>query len=127
MAISQKRSKRKSTGGLYHTAGSKEKANLGSLPTLTKVGKDKVQKIRVLGGNTKARLLFSETINIADTKTKKVTKETIVSVDDNPANRNYIRRNIITKGAVVILKSGKKAKVTSRPGQSNVLNGVIVN
>lgn len=126
MAISQKRSKRKSTGGVYHSAGSKKKSNLGSLPTLTKVGADKVQKARVLGGNIKSRLLFSESINVADPKTKKVSKDVIVSVEDNPANRNYIRRNIITQGAVVVLKSGKKAKITSRPGQSNVLNGVIV-
>lgn len=126
MAILQKRSRRKASGGLYHTTGSKKKANIGNLPTLTKVGATKTLKLRVLGGNTKTRLLFAETINVADPKTKKVTKDTIVTVQDNPANRNYIRRNIINKGAVVALKSGKKAKITSRPGQSKVLNGVLV-
>lgn len=126
MAILQKRSRRKATGGLYHSSGSKKKANIGNLPTLTKIGPTKTQSLRVLGGNTKTRLLLAEEINVADPKTKKVTKDIAVSVDSNTANRNYIRRNIITKGAVVVLKSGKKAQITSRPGQSKVLNGVLV-
>lgn len=44
---------------------------------------------------------------------------------ENPANIHYVRRNIITKGAVVDTSVGK-VKITSRPGQSGSLSGVKV-
>jgi len=125
MAISQKRSKRKNTGGRYKNSFSKKKAHNGSEPVLTKIGSLKLKILRVLGGNKKAKTMFVEEVNVADAKGK-VSKDVVVNVVDNTANRNYIRRNIITKGAVVELKSGKKAKITSRPGQGKVLNAVLV-
>jgi small subunit ribosomal protein S8e len=36
-----------------------------------------------------------------------------------------VRRNIITKGAVVDTSVGK-VKVTSRPGQHGIINGIII-
>ena len=125
MAISQKRSKRKSTGGRYKNSFSKKKAHNGSNPILTKIGSLKVKVLRVLGGNEKYKTMFAEEVNVANAKGK-IQKDIIVNVVDNSANRNYIRRNIITKGALVELKSGKKAKITSRPGQEKVLNAVLV-
>lgn len=126
MPISQERSKRKSTGGRYKDVFSKKKAHNGGIPTLTRIGELKEKLVRVLGGNKKNKLLFSQEVNVADPKTKKVTKDIVVNVEDNTANRNYIRRNILTKGAVIELKSGKKAKITSRPGQSKILNAVLL-
>lgn len=126
MAISQQRSKRKNTGGRYKNAFSKKKAYNGSNPTLTRIGALKTKVLRVLGGNKKVKTMIAEEVNVANPKTGKVTKEVIVNVVENSANRNYIRRNIVTKGSVVELKSGKKAKITSRPGQSIVLNAVLV-
>ena len=41
----------------------------------------------------------------------------------NDANPNYIRRNILTKGAVVDTDKGH-VKITSRPGHDGILNGV---
>jgi len=125
MAISQKRSKRKNTGGRYKNSFSKKKAHNGSNPILTKIGSLKVKVLRVLGGNEKYKTMFAEEVNVANAKGK-IQKDIIVNVVDNSANRNYIRRNIITKGALVELKSGKKAKITSRPGQEKVLNAVLV-
>ncbi|RLF79472.1 30S ribosomal protein S8e, partial [Thermococci archaeon] len=42
-----------------------------------------------------------------------------------PANRQYVRRNIITKGAIIQTEIGK-AIVTSRPGQDGVVNAVLI-
>ncbi|MFT4326127.1 MAG: 30S ribosomal protein S8e [Candidatus Woesearchaeota archaeon] len=126
MAISQKKSNRKITGGRYKNAFSKKKANNGNTPSLTRVDSEKVQTKRVLGGNLKSRLLSAQKVNVADPKKKTVSVDEIVSVEENDANRNYIRRNIVTKGAVVTLKSGKKAKISSRPGQTKVLSAVLV-
>ena len=46
-------------------------------------------------------------------------------VVENPANPNYARRNIITKGAVIETSAGE-ARVTSRPGQSGQVNAVLL-
>ena len=49
----------------------------------------------------------------------------VLGVIENSANPNYVRRNIITKGAIVETPEGN-AKVTSRPGQDGVLNGILI-
>jgi len=64
-------------------------------------------------------------INVYDPKTKKYSKVEIKTVVENPANRHYVRRNILTKGTIVDTSLGK-AKITSRPGQEAVLNGILV-
>jgi small subunit ribosomal protein S8e len=124
MAISQWRSNRKKSGGRYKRAFSKQKAHNGGVPALTRIGAIKFITLRVLGGAIKHKSLLQENVNVAEGS--KITKDVVVSVVENDSNRNYIRRNIITKGAIVELKSGKKARITSRPGQNKVLNAVIV-
>lgn len=125
MAINQKRSTRKATGGRYKAIKGKAKANLGSVPTLTKLGELKQKFLRVLGGNTKARMLSAEKVSVFDPKTKKHTVENIEQVSENPANRYFAGRNILTKGTIVQTKSGR-VKITSRPGQVATLTGVKV-
>jgi small subunit ribosomal protein S8e len=125
MARSQDQSKRKVSGGRYHTARTKKKSELAGFTTNTKLDpKNKIRSKRVLGGNDKKSLLSTNQINVADKKGK-VTKTEIVNVVENPANPNLVRRNIITKGAIVETKLGK-AKVTSRPGQEAVVNGILI-
>lgn len=87
------------------------------------MGTGTVKRYRVRGGNQKLRILTAQSINVFDpaTKTMKVAK--IVTVRENPANPNYVQRNIITKGALVETDLGL-VKVRSRPGQDGVLNGV---
>ncbi len=92
---------------------------------MTKLEGTRKRSLRVIGGNQKQRLLSSETANILDPKTKKHKVVKIKSVVDNPANRNYIRRNILTKGAVIETELGK-AKITSRPGQQGSVSAVLV-
>ena len=54
----------------------------------------------------------------------------VTCLEENAANKDYTRRNIITKGAVLSAKTpdGKdvKVKVTSRPGQDGVLNAKLL-
>jgi ribosomal protein S8E len=52
-----------------------------------------------------------------------------MDVVENKANKQFVRQKILTKGATVkILLDGKEvtAKITSRPGQSGQVSGVIV-
>ena len=86
--------------------------------------KKNLRKIRTRGGNEKHRLAGDNVINLVDAEGKAQTAE-IFGVIENAANPNYVRRNIITKGAVVDTAAGK-AKVTSRPGQDGVINGVLL-
>jgi small subunit ribosomal protein S8e len=125
MAISQKRSKRKPTGGRYKSKLSKKQFELGSDPTLTKLEPVKRKKIRLPGANQKMRLLSADTANIIDPSTKKHKVVKIKQVVENPANRNYVRRNFLTKGAIIETELGK-AKITSRPGQEGTVNAVLV-
>ena len=64
-------------------------------------------------------------INVYDSKTKKYSKEKIKTIVENNANRHFVRRNIMTKGAVVETAKGK-VKITSRPGQVGVLQGILI-
>jgi len=124
MAISQKRSRRKPSGGLLKRKLLKKRlANKGDIPTLTKVGPTKTKTVRTRGGSKKFRLLSVDTVNLA-TKDK-IIKAKVKTVVDNPADKNYIRRNILTKGAIIETDHGK-ARITSRPGQEKVLNAVLI-
>ena len=62
--------------------------------------------------------------NVFNPKTGKVQLSKVVTVKSNPANPNYVQRNIITKGAIVQTELGV-ARVTSRPGQDGVVNAVL--
>lgn len=125
MAISQFRSKRKSTGGRYKDLRKKRHSEKGSIPTHTKIGAVRKRVDRVRGSNTKSRLLMAEYANIFNPKTNKCVKAKILTATENPANPNYVRRNIINKGAVINTDKGK-AKITSRPGQEGVINAVLI-
>jgi small subunit ribosomal protein S8e len=46
-------------------------------------------------------------------------------VSKNPANKDYERRGVITKGAILETELGL-AKVLSRPGQDGVINAVLI-
>ncbi len=49
----------------------------------------------------------------------------IITVKENPANRHFVRMNVITKGAVVETEDGL-AKVTSRPSRDGTVNAVLI-
>lgn len=125
MVVYQKRSKRKSTGGRYRAFSKKKLANIGSIPTLTKVGKRKIKEIKERGTSIKHVLISADKVNVLNPKTKKSQVTEIVTVVESPANRHFIRRNIITKGTILETKLGK-VKVTSRPGQEGTLNGILI-
>jgi small subunit ribosomal protein S8e len=85
----------------------------------------KRKPIRVRGNNRKSRVLTANTAYVVDPETHKTTKTEIITVVENSANVHYIRRNIMNKGAIINTKIGK-AKITSRPGQSGVINAMLL-
>tara|TARA_Y100000310_G_C20704331_1_gene833679 strand:+ start:8637 stop:9011 length:375 start_codon:yes stop_codon:yes gene_type:complete len=124
MARSQDRARRKPSGGRYHTSRSKKKAELVGFPAMTKVAEKRTRVKRVIGGNVKVSTLGVKNVNVSDKKGK-TQKTEIVNVLENPANPNLVRRNVVTKGAIVETKLGK-AKITSRPGQEGSVTAVLI-
>ncbi|MBS3112541.1 30S ribosomal protein S8e [Candidatus Woesearchaeota archaeon] len=125
MVIVQARSKRKATGGRYKKQIIlKRKYELGRSPSLIKLETSKKKVIRTKGGGSKIRLMSANILNIVGSDGK-FKKTKIISVIENSANKNFVRRNIMTKGAIVETEAGK-AKITNRPGQDGILNGVLI-
>lgn len=125
------KSKRKATGGLRHTLRRKDKnlSQLANSPSNTTIApeKEKRKLYRGKGANIKVKAIEVKKVNLV-LDGKQVIAE-VVSVTKNAANKEYIRRNIITKGAEIKVKyNGKEhlAKVTSRPGQSGIVSAVAV-
>ncbi|MBW3000001.1 30S ribosomal protein S8e [Candidatus Woesearchaeota archaeon] len=125
MVVTHARPKKKVSGGRYKKGKKKRLHEMGRIPSMTKVDERKVKKVRMRGKNLKIKLLSESTANVLDKKTKKFFKAKILSVSENPANRHYVRRNIMTKGTIIETEKGK-AVVTSRPGQDGIVNAVLV-
>lgn len=125
MVVIQARSLRKASGGRNTSTNTKKLAQAGNIPSMSGIGNKRVRLERVRGGNSKKGLLSVEEVNLLDPKTGKLTKAKIKDVKENNANRNYIRRNILTKGAIVNTDKGE-AKITNRPGQESTVNAVLV-
>ncbi len=123
MALWQKRSKRTKTGKLLRSSRKKRKRELGREFVETKIGPEKKKVQKTYGGNIKIKLQRTEYANVV---TKEGTKKAkILSVVDNKASRHFVRRNILTRGALIETDLGR-ARVTSRPGQHGVINAVLV-
>ena len=125
MALSQARPKRKQTGARYKDFRKKRQHELGREPSFTKLEKKRVQVLRVMGAHQKLKLLSADTANLYDPKSKSYKQAKIKTITDNPANRHFIRRNIMTKGSVIDTEFGK-ARITSRPGQNGIVNAVLI-
>lgn len=117
--------KRKRTGGRRHAYRVKRKFEKGSFPAETALGETKKKSSRGRGNNVKRKVLADKYACVTDTKTGKTEKVEILRVARNPANIDYNRRGVITKGAIVETPKGL-ARVTSRPGQQGVINAVLV-
>ena len=98
---------------------------MGRLPSLTKLEKRRVTVIRTRGNNQKVRLLGIDIANLFNPKTKKYEQAKIKTILENPANRHFVRRNIMSKGTIIDTEKGK-ARITSRPGQDGTVNAVLV-
>jgi small subunit ribosomal protein S8e len=119
----QGRSTRKRTGGRLRPSRNKKRRQLGREPTETTVGEPRFQTVDARGTGTKTRALATNVAHVADGG--ETIEAEIENVVENPANTNYARRNIVTKGAIVETSEGR-ARVTSRPGQSGQVNAVLL-
>mgnify|MGYP002622480281 CR=1 FL=1 len=126
MVTSQRRANRKASGGRYTTSDrSKRKKELNRYPANTKIAEStKSKTIRACGGTLKHKLLATSAVNVVDKKGKS-SKTVILNVVENAANPHLVRRNILTKGAIIETKLGK-AQISNRPGQEGCINAVLL-
>lgn len=125
MGIWQGRSRRKPTGGRLRPIRKKRRFEIARELQQATIGAGTVKTYRVRGANRKLRILTTTTVNVYDPATKKMKVAKLVTVRENPANPNYVQRNIVTRGAIVETDLGL-VQIRSRPGQDGVLNGVRV-
>ena len=125
MALWQGKSRRKPTGGRRVPSASKRKFEIGREKQYTKLGAESLKQYRGAGGNVKVGMLAAEFANVVDKKTNTVKKVKIINVKANPADPNYIQRNILNKGATIETEIGA-AVVTSRPGQDGAVNAILL-
>lgn len=114
-------STRKRTGGRLTPSRDRRKHEIGREPAETQVGEPRLRTIETRGNTEKVRALATNVANVASDG--ETVRTTITDVVENPANPNYVRRNIITKGAVIETEEGQ-ARVTSRPGQTGQVDAV---
>ncbi len=116
---------RKFTGGRRIANRGRRKFEIDRYPNEAIAGPTDIVTRRTRGGNAKAAFKFAEFANVIDLTTHKAVKSKITKVARNPANRDYERRGVVSKGAVIETEAGT-ALVTSRPGQTGVVNAVLV-
>ena len=112
---------KKISGGRYIQSRKKKLRELVGQKKIIKLGNEKRKSKRVRGGNKKNYLLGAKFVSIKG----KNKKAEIKNVIETPSNRFLARQNIITKGTIVLTDLGK-VKVTNRPTQEGIINGILI-
>ena len=114
------------TGGRHIQRRGKRRFEIGNHPTATRIdAKTKIMVHATKFGSIKAKVHTADHVNLFDPKTKKFSPAKVKAVVECSANRHYVRRNIMVRGAIVETEKGK-ARVTSRPGQDGTVNAVLI-
>ncbi|VVB83427.1 30S ribosomal protein S8e [uncultured archaeon] len=115
--------RKKISGGKYIRNRKKKLREAIGQKRIVKLGNEKVKVTKVTGGNKKIFLLGAKFVNVMEKGKGK--KLEIKNVIETPSNRFLARQNIITKGTIVLTDSGK-VRVTNRPTQTGLINGIVV-
>ena len=125
MGIWHRRSTRTSTGARLKQLRSKRKHQLGRDPTETLMGEPKRVIIDSRRKAKKTPALRLAQVNVTDPAKNVTFRAELQDVEKNPANLDYQRRKVITRGTIIKTSKGR-ARVTSRPGQDGILNAVLI-
>ena len=115
--------KRRPTGGRSKPSRGRRAYEKDGYAIEPLVGALSSRPIHRRGGHETSGVITADFANVSDGKGK-ATKSKIVRGKKSPANRDYERRGVITKGAVLETEAGE-AVVTSRPTADGVVNAVL--
>lgn len=124
MAVRHDRSKTKKSGGKTRSYRKSKKYDLGTEFSSPKLGDERRVETKDARGSTVKRVVREETTANVSVNGEVKNLE-IEAVLDNPANDNFVRRSLLTKGTVIRTEEGK-ARITSRPGQDGVINAELI-
>ncbi len=125
MGIWHRRSTRTATGARLRQLRSKRKHQLGRDSTETLMGEPKRMTIDSRRKAKKTPALRLTQVNVTDPAKNVTSRAELQDVEKNPANMDYQRRKVITRGTIIKTSKGR-ARVTSRPGQDGILNAVLI-
>jgi small subunit ribosomal protein S8e len=114
---------RKISGKKYAKQRKKKKYEITNKKRIVRIGIDRRKTKRIRGGNLKTFMTNAKFVNIKSKN--KISKGEIKNVLETPSNSFLARQNIITKGTIVETNLGK-VRITNRPSQDGVANGVLV-
>lgn len=117
---------KKISGGKYIKRRKKKLFEIPGQKRIVVLGKEKKKSKKIRGNKT--RKFFLLTVNFVNVKTGergKDKKVEIKNVLETPSNKFLARQKVITKGSIVETELGK-VRITNRPSQERVANGVLV-
>ena len=117
--------KRKPTGGRRHKGRGRRAYENDGYPLEPVVGAPTKRISRTRGGAISVGVSSVDFANVADRANHRVVRAKILRVKASPANRDYARRGVITRGATVETEVGE-AKVVSRPSDDGAVNAVLI-
>jgi small subunit ribosomal protein S8e len=115
---------KKISGGKYIKNRKKKSYERAGQGRIVKIGEEKRKTKKIMGGNKKTFLLKAKFVNV-QSKNKNLKKVEIKNVLETPSNRFLARQNIITKGTIIETELGK-VRITNRPTQEGLINGILV-
>jgi|APHM01.1.fsa_nt_gi Ribosomal protein S8E len=113
----------KKSGGRIRPYRKTRKYDLGDEFSEPELGEQRIETKDSRGTESKTAVRRENQVNVP--VDGEVDSLDIESVEDNPANDNFVRRSLLTKGTVVDTSEGE-VRITSRPGQEGVVNGVLI-
>jgi len=114
---------KKISGGRYRKSRKKKLYEIRGQTRNVKLGKEKRKTKKVRGGKMKTFLLRANMVNVKIGN--KVYRTEIKNVIETPSNRFLARQNILNKGTIVQTDKGK-VRITNRPSQEGMVNGVLI-
>ena len=117
---------RKVSGGRKVALRGRRKFEIDRYPNEATLGPLDIVSRKVRGRNIKTAFKAVDFANITDPASNKTIRAKIIRVSKNNANKDYERRGVISKGAVLETEGGL-ARVLSRPGQHGTVNAIAIN
>ena len=114
----------KITGGRRYPLRSRRKYEIDRYSVEAIQGEQVTISRKTRGGNQKTSLKTTDVVNLS-VPGSKVKKLKILKVLKNPSNKDYERRGVISKGAILETEAGQ-CRVISRPGQDGAVNAILI-
>jgi small subunit ribosomal protein S8e len=114
----------KITGGRRYPLRSRRKYEIDRYSVEAIKGEQVTISRKTRGGNQKTSLKTIDVVNLS-VPGSKVKKLKILKVLKNSSNKDYERRGVISKGAILETEAGQ-CRVISRPGQDGAVNAILI-